>query len=496
MLTGSGPGFFLTLSVVALSACMTPPATAAPAGQEAPLRLGPGPHLFVDDYLVATSVGLTRTTHQPVKLPEPVFQKGESWHLQPQWFMKVAYDGKAGSFRAWYNVKNPGGAPNVCYAYAESKDGATWVRPNLGLVDVGGSTQNNLLAAPQGYFGLFLVDDGPDFAEPARRFKLGYFGEGLRVAFSADGFRFAEYPGNPVIAERANAVPYYAPGYENIISDIIDGCWDPLRKEYLLGCKIEHGGYPGKPHYHAQGWRRCVGMSTSKDFITWEKPRLIVTPDPNNGMEEFYGFKPMLRGDLYLGFLRVLRDDLAADPDGPANGIGWTELLTSRDGRTWTRYQEKFIDRSPVAGSWDHAMAWFADCVTVGDKDYVYYGGYSAGHKVGDRQVGLAFLRQNGFVSRDAGAGKGTLRTPTVLLGGDGMTVNASVTGSLRVRITDPDGTARPGFDWADGSPIRGDAVAHAVSWTGAFTRLANQPVRLEFELCEGELYGFDLVGP
>ncbi|NWG13400.1 MAG: hypothetical protein HXY20_07705 [Acidobacteria bacterium] len=31
------------------------------------------------------------------------------------------------------------------------------------------------------------------------------------------------------------------------------------------------------------------------------------------GIEEFYGFKPMVRGNLYLGFLRVLRDDLPVE---------------------------------------------------------------------------------------------------------------------------------------------------------------------------------------
>jgi hypothetical protein len=61
--------------------------------------------------------------------------------------------------------------------------------------------------------------------------------------------------------------------------------------------------------------------------------------------------EPMIRGNLYIGFLRGLRDDIG-------QGIGWTELATSRDGRQWTRYQEKFIDRNPRQCTWDHAMPW------------------------------------------------------------------------------------------------------------------------------------------
>jgi len=464
----------------------------------APVRLGPGPHLFIDDYLIEESEGLKRTTHQPEKLPASVLKKGEPRHQKPLFFMTVEFDAKAGTFQAWYNVLNHGLPPELVrsYAYAESKDGINWSRPELGLVSVNCSTRNNLIATPPSNFGLFLVDDGPGGADPARRFKMAFFRGGLAVAFSPDGRRFTAHPGNPVIRQNASNIKPYAPGYENAISDIIDGCWDPLKKEYLLGCKIERGGYPRKPHYHAEGWRRCVAMSTSKDIIKWEQPRLIVTPDPNNGIEEFYGFKPTLRGDLYLGFLRVLRDDLPADEDGPVNGIGWTELLTSRDGRSWTRHPAKFLDRNRSAGSWDHAMAWLADCVTVGDKDYIYYGGYSAGHKVGDRQIGLALLRKNGFVSRDAGNEKGTLRTPAVLLMGKALTVNARVKGMLRVRLTGHDGAALPGFDWVEISRASGDSVAHTIAWTGDLASLCEKPVRIEFELKQAELCGFDVVGP
>ena len=49
-----------------------------------------GPHLFIDDGLISVSSGLTRTTHMPVKRTDPVLRRGASWHLQPQWFMRVA----------------------------------------------------------------------------------------------------------------------------------------------------------------------------------------------------------------------------------------------------------------------------------------------------------------------------------------------------------------------------------------------------------------------
>lgn len=145
------------------------------------------------------------------------------------------------------------------------------------------------------------------------------------VAFSPDGFRFTEHPGNPVIPAHAPGVRFDDPGYEHFIGDIIDECWDPLRQEYLFGCKINQSGYPEKPHHHV------AGVTAGKGFVTWPRPRLIVIPTAGEEIEEFYGFKPIVRGDLYIGFLRVLRDDLAATTGGPVEGIGWTELMTRRN---------------------------------------------------------------------------------------------------------------------------------------------------------------------
>ncbi len=175
-------------------------------------------------------------------------------------------------------------------------------------------------------------------------------------------------------------------------------------------------------------------------------------------------------------------------------GVGWTELTTSRDGRNWTRYQDKFIDRNPISGTWDHAFSWYADCITVGDKDYVYYGGYSHGHKIGDRQVGLAILRKNGFVSRDAAGKSCTLKTPVGKLPGNSLTVNAVVRGELTARIVDATGNAIIGFNWTDCKPVRGDSVSHLMKWRGSKFLPRFQPVSLEFSMRDTELYGFDIV--
>ena len=453
-----------------------------------PIQLSSGLQLFIDDYLIEETINVLRRTHQPEKLPQPILPKAESWHEQPLFFQKLFHDPETGKFSMWYNVKNPRySGLNPVYAYAESDDGINWTRPNLGIVSAGGSTNNNLLDAPHA-FGSLLMDEGPDATNPSQRYKLGYYeSDGLHIAYSEDGFRFVAGADNPVI-------PSYD-GDENLISDIIEGYWDPLQNRYLLIAKKWDTGYPGTPAHAPSGWRRTIVSTTTEDFVNWETPTQIVTPDLDNGLEEFYGMHPIVRGDLYIGFLRVLRDDLPADSGGAVEGIGWTELMTSRDGVNWTRYQDKFLDRGYSSGTWDHAMAWVGDIVTVGDTEYISYGGYSAGHKVGDRQGGMAMLRKDGFVSRVAGAGGGLLRTPLISFDETEITFNADAEGWVMARILDENGEPLPGFDFGDFAMISSDSVAHPAVWTGNLADIRNQPVHLEFTFRDAEIYGFSLLG-
>lgn len=445
--------------------------------QKGLVTLSIGPNLFIDDYLIAESCGLQRTTHQPEKLAEPILDQD-----RPTFHLSALYDDNLGMYRMWYNAMTP----KKGIAYAESRDGIHWDLPELGLIE------ENLVDFPLGHWGCTLIDEGREYAEPSRRYKMAHYDSGMAVGFSADGMKFTPYEKNPVLP--ANLPDYHS----NVISDIIDICYDPLKGEYLMGCKLWREGYPGKPLNAEEGSRRCVGMSTSKDFINWGIPDLIITPDLHNGLEEFYGFMPSVRGNLYIGFLRILRDDLPATPGGPVEGIGWTELMTSRDGRNWTRYQEPFIDRDPRENIWDHAMAWYGDSITVGDKDYIYYGGFRAGHKIrekrGDRDVGMGILRKNGFVSRDADSGGGILKTPPAVIPGKQMTVNANVSGELQIRLIDAEGEVLPGFDRKDCVPLKGDSVAHEVKWHKSRVLPQGEIISMEFSLRDAELYGFDFV--
>ena len=286
------------------------------------------------------------------------------------------------------------------------------------------------------------------------------------------------------------------------IGDIVALSRDPIRGRYLLTCKVHstpEDGYKGSTPNAKEGYRRLVGQSVSRDGIAWSAPRrIIVADDHDEGVTEFYGIGPVLaRGGLLIGLLKVLRDDLSPEPGGAATGIGYTCLAWTRDGEHWDRDREPFLPRNPEPGTWDRAMTW-GDCLLpVDDEVFVYYGGYARGHKVErfrERQIGLARLPRDRFVSRDAGPEGGMLRTPLLQLDASSLLVNAEVAGELRVRVCDERGMPIDGFDSPDCAPLRGDSLRHPVRWNRPLAALRRRPIRLEFTARDARLYGFELV--
>jgi len=456
---------FLSLPLGGLAALAARPGAAQAAE---PLRLGPGPHLFLDDRLIERAEGVARRIRRPRRdLAGPVVTGPEDRNFQP--YISVVRDGAR--FRMWYNVPEDASTSHI--GYIESLDGVRWIRPHRVLPDPGPIQ-----------FGAAVVDDGGR-AAPGRRFKLAWWhGGGMKIAASADGLDWKLI--SPEVLIRHN-------------HDINSLHWDPLRQCYLALVSL----YDTGPTW--SGRRRHTAMTTSRDLLNWEPIRPIITPDDtrDEGETQFYCMSGVLaRGDTLVGLLKVLRDDLPANPpDGPVAGLGYTVLAWSHDGRTWTRDREPFLDRSPDRGEWDRAMAW-GDCqLPVDDEVFLYYGGYRQGHKIDrftERQVGLVRFPRDRYVAREAGEAPGTLRTPRVRLEGERLTLNAAVTagGEIRARLLAADGQPLRGYGFEDCRPITGDGLDLRVRWPGARLPEAarKEAVRIEFRLRRAQLFALQVA--
>jgi len=123
-----------------------------------------------------------------------VIRIGDTFHM---W-----YNGNHGPFRPLNGFERK----YTVLCYATSRDGVTWEKPNLGLVEFNGSKNNNIVDFPEPLlWSTAAVLHDPEDPDPARRFKLAYEGGTaanpavvFRVAFSPDGLHWTPSPKNPV----------------------------------------------------------------------------------------------------------------------------------------------------------------------------------------------------------------------------------------------------------------------------------------------------------
>jgi hypothetical protein len=466
------------------------------SGQESkikPLVLNKGPQLFLDDYLVAEHSFLTRTVNNPKKLQKPVLVSGEKNDMVYQPYLTVLRDSQTGRFRMWYSIP---ATPKDFYtqlAYIESEDGINWIRPPK-ILQYPDSVQRERPV------GASVLDRGADYKDPGKRYVLGLHihtnsdeNKGFRILTSPDGFKWT------LVSKKALFV------HTNDISSLQ---WDPIRKQYIaiVSHKVKGFGSPANPAIDDQ--RRIPHETVSKDLINWEPIWPIITPKigapKENGETQFYSMSGLIvRGDLLIGLVKVLRDDLNAtygktakemgEMERKVAGLGYTVLAWSHDGRTWQRDYEPFIPNNPVPGTFDHAMAWGDEQILADDETFIYYGAYERGHKVNpyeERHIGFARMPRDRYVSRDADLNVGTLITKPLIINSEYITVNANVKGECRVRLLNVNREPLDGFVWEE---LKGDSIEHKVEWSKKLNSISGKAVCLEFQLKNAQLFGFNL---
>lgn len=444
-----------------------------PTPTDEPVHLAEGPYLFIDDYLIADSNNIERVVNVPERdpgIPNPIVTGKEDGCFQP--YMTILQDPATGRFRIWFGRPEGDSMSRSVLGYMESNDGIRWERPA------------RVLDSPRPIqFGVSVVDRGPEHTVPAQRYVFGWYMDGgFKVATSPDGFDWTPLNIMPVI-------------YHN--HDISGLYYDPLYERYIATVSVYRPG----PAW--SGKRRITMHSFSTNLIEWTTPHYVILPDDSidPGETQFYAMDGYLRrGDLLIGMVKVLRDDLKADepPDPPdAYGVGYTSLAWSRDGETWCRDTAHIFDPDPQKGAWDHAHAWIDEQVHVDDEVYLYYGGYARGHKVNrfeERQIGLVKIKRDRYIAREAGVEPGLIKTPLVVLEGEGLTLNVDARdGEIRAQATEADGKPLPGFAFEDCTPINTDSLTAPVTWKRPFSEISGKPLRLEFYLKNARLFAFDV---
>lgn len=152
------------LALLAVSAAATGPlVSAGEATSKDAVDIGSRLELFTDNHLIEEMEGVEIRLHSPWSGGK-VLEFDRPWEGNTSWQLTVFKDGDL--FRMYYMgrtdptyARKAGLRPDeeltpehpnfLCYA--ESRDGIHWTRPNLGLYEFDGSTENNIVTdTPQG----------------------------------------------------------------------------------------------------------------------------------------------------------------------------------------------------------------------------------------------------------------------------------------------------------------------------------------------------------
>ncbi|WP_053206609.1 FIMAH domain-containing protein [Jiangella muralis] len=516
-----GAGATLSAAPAVVGGPATPSAAAAPVRPDGrPIELGDRLELIAGTSTVDHLDGAAFRLHQPVRR-EVAMTTDRPWEGSACHYRHVFRDGD--TYRMYYTALDynvGGGRVDIPHpsrvAMAESTDGLTWSRPSLGLVQDGGSTDNNLTAGTGDGHAFVFKDTRPDTPADARYkgIELADRATAIYALKSADGTTFTRMSGTPMMTWG----PSSSHGLVNMAFDTLNvAFWDPSAETYRLYLRYYHD------RAEDGGTYRGTMVSTSADFLTWTTPVPLEYPGSPAPEEHLYtsNVVPYYRSPgVLLGFpMRYVQPQgwqeshfrlpnpehrreraLASERYGTA--MTDTLFMSSRDGVVFDRWDEAFIQPGPGTENWKYADNSTGCGIAVTpshihgapDELSVYA---TEGYWTGDELDVVRYtLRVDGFVSLNAPRSGGEAVTKAVRFIGDQLVLNlaTSAAGHVRVEVQNPAGTPIPGFGLDECDPLFGDDLARVVSWRGGDTdlgSLASRPVRLRFAINDADVYSF-----
>ena len=212
------------------------------------LDIGSRRELFVDELLIDRMEGATLRLQEP-RPGGVAIERDRSWEgPQAFFYATVLKDGDV--YRMYYRSSAMGSA--TCYA--ESADGTSWTKPELGLLELEGSKGNNAIVPGRpAYQFCPFVDTRPGVAAEdrykavARDASRPY--QGLIAYLSGDGVHWRRLREEPI-------VPF---ALENNFDSQNVAFWSETEGRYVAYMR------------HMVGGRRSTSRATSEDFLNWSE---------------------------------------------------------------------------------------------------------------------------------------------------------------------------------------------------------------------------------
>ncbi|MHB9026092.1 MAG: hypothetical protein ACYC7E_18285 [Armatimonadota bacterium] len=459
-----------------------------------PFNIGSRRELFVDDWLIETMQGCRLLLHKPERR-EVVME------LDAPWEDSVAFpdrllpteDGWRFYYRAgildWDREED-----TYVLALAETRDGLTFTRPELGLCAFEGSTRNNILQ-----IGGFPNVPPPFYdTNPACRPDQRYKGITARACeayamASPDGLRWSP------LQEALLDLPGQFDTVNTSFWDSAAGCYRCFTRSWH---DLNTGRVLEKWNFGDAHAIRAIQQATSPDFLHWSAPEQLHYDDGDSSIHLYTNAILPCPGaeHLYLGFPSRYVPERKFDPSHQYEGVNDALFMSSRDGVHWKRWRDAWVRPGTDALNWterNNYPLW--GIAETSPTEWSLYISEHYRHPGMPTRLRRLTVRPWGFVSVHADYTGGELLTRPFLFTGNRLHLNfsTSAAGYVRVTLCDEGGKALPGFDGAEMTPCYGDSIDAEVTWgeraeVAAFQR---RPVRLRVELKDADLFTVQFRG-
>lgn len=450
----------------------------------------------------------------------PLFRNDRPWDRRGM-VATMLKDG--GKYRAWgataWHYDWQQGNNFLCYL--ESEDGFDWKKPNCGIYEYAGNTDNNILTDRVWQFhpGQVFIDPA---APASERYK--WINE---ENFSAD--EAADY-----LTRYADEVDWKAVGKNvkrdnGLVKDVYTGARGAVSEDGIHWRFIEqplvitHTDTHPTCYYDAQlqkyvayfrdfatgpqtvtkagpkrwgGWKRSVGRSESDSFFHFPLPDIVLEPRLQGSPNEvlYTNCYTTIPGapDHHLMFPSVW--DTGAD-------YTYITAASSYNGKYWNFIPGDAVLNTAEYGQWDGGYIFaYPNLIELPNGDFALpYTGLDVPHKyprdLCTRNTGYALWPKGRLVGIAADE-EGAFTTVAFIPPGDKIYLNAVTrrAGCIKVEACDLHGRPLPGRTFDDAVALFGDCYRTQVRWNGHETTgvEAGEAIVLRFRMNRAEIYGLD----
>ena len=478
-----------TFIIISSALFISVPLSAQPPESCKVINLGSRLELFVDSFIIEKMDNAEFRLHIPED-KGPVIFFDKPWEGIFSGYTTIIKDGDL--FRMYYRgipAAGKDGSDSEVTCYAESADGRNWEKPDLGLFEINGNKNNNIIlahSAPATHNFSPFIDYNPNRTDNYRYKAFGGLEKGLIAFGSPDGIHWEKMYNDPLVK-----------GGEFDSQNVT--FWSENEQMYLC--------YFRKWIRKGEKTMRSVGRSTSKDFLNWSQP--VLMDFGNTQPEDLYTNQtsPYFRAPhIYIAIAarffpgkQVISDEQAQRLNvNPSyyHDCSDAVLITSRGGNRYQRtFMEGFLRPGIGLDNWVSRTNYPAlNVVQTSDTEMSFY--VNQDYAQPTTHLHRYSLRIDGFSSLHAGYTPGEIMTRPFIFSGKNLIINfsTSAAGYIQFEFLDENKNVIAEYSSDKCIPVIGNELVRRVEWKQPWVSLSDlrgRAIRMRIKMKDADLYSF-----